>query len=138
MKAYQIVNENGIDGRTLGDIDQPAPKHNKILEGVDHSVEIGSACTLEKPAMATRQAPLLILLASLRAGESNCMAALAKFVPLGGIYIGGRKMFENMHQSLSNRKMKPVVDSIYSFADSPQAYHDKYSAVHFGKLVIEV
>jgi len=66
------------------------------------------------------------------------MAALAKFVPLEGIYIGGRKMFENMHQSLSNRKMKPVVDSIYSFADSPQAYHDKYSAVHFGKLVIEV
>lgn len=56
MKAYQIVNENGIDGRTLGDIDQPAPKHNKILEGVDHSVEIGSAYTLEKPAMATRQA----------------------------------------------------------------------------------
>ena len=115
----------------------------KVLEitnglGVDHTVEVGGAGTLEKSVLATRNSGSIGLIGVLAMGEFNPMMILVKSIRLQGIYVGSRKMFEQMNQAITVNELKPVVDKTYPFDQAPQAYHDMRSAGHFGKLVIEI
>ena len=115
----------------------------KVLEitnglGVDHTVEVGGAGTLEKSVLATRNAGSVGLIGVLATGEFNPMMILVKSIRLQGIYVGSRAMFQQMNQAISVNGLKPVIDKIYPFEQARQAYHDMRTAGHFGKLVIEI
>ena len=72
----------------------------------------------------------------LTGGEVDPLAILRRSLRLTGIYVGSRRMFENMNRAISAHEMHPVVDATYSFENARQAYHDLRAANHFGKLVI--
>ena len=106
--------------------------------GVDHTVEVGGAGTLQKSMSATRFSGSIGVIGILTGGEVDPLAILRRSLRLRGIYVGSRRMFENMNRAIKVHKMRPIIDEIYAFEDEPQAYHDMRAAQHFGKLVITV
>ena len=105
-------------------------------QGVDHTVEVGGAGTLQKSMNSTRFSGSLGIIGILTGGEVDPLAILRRSLRLTGIYVGSRRMFENMNRAISAHEMHPVVDATYSFENARQAYHDLRAANHFGKLVI--
>jgi NADPH:quinone reductase-like Zn-dependent oxidoreductase len=104
--------------------------------GVDHTVEVGGAGTLSKSINATRLAGSIGLIGVLTGGQIDPMSILRKSIRLQGIYVGNRRMFEDMNRAVALHQWKPVIDTTYDFDNAGQAYHDMRAAGHFGKLVI--
>ncbi len=104
--------------------------------GVDHTVEVGGAGTLAKSVNATRLAGSIGLIGVLTGGEIDPTPLLRKSIRLQGIYVGNRRMFEDMNRAVALHEWQPVIDKTYDFGDVRQAYHDMRAARHFGKLVI--
>ncbi len=106
--------------------------------GVDIVVEVGGAGTLGKSVAATRLGGTVALIGVLTRGEFNPMAVLRKSIRLQGVYVGSRRMFEDMNAAIAAHEMHPVIDQSFAFDDARAAYETMRSASHFGKLVIDV
>ena len=104
--------------------------------GVDHTVEVGGAGTLQKSINATRLAGSIGLIGVLTGGEIDPMPLVRKSIRLQGIYVGNRRMFEDMNRAVALHQWQPVIDTTYDFDNARQAYHDMRGAGHVGKLVI--
>ncbi|HEY5701031.1 MAG TPA: NAD(P)-dependent alcohol dehydrogenase [Gammaproteobacteria bacterium] len=106
--------------------------------GVDHTVETGGAGTLEKSIAATRVAGSIGLIGVLTGGRIDPVMVMRKSIRIQGIYVGNRRMFDDMNRAISHHGWKPVIDQTFDFAHAKDAYHAMRAAAHFGKLVIEV
>ena len=106
--------------------------------GVDHTVEVGGAGTLEKSITATRVAGSIGLIGVLTGGTINPTLVMRKSLRLQGVYVGSRRMFEDMNRAIEHHGMRPVIDRCFDFDDARAAYHCMRAAGHFGKLVITV
>lgn len=106
--------------------------------GVDHCVEVGGAGTLAKSIAATRVAGSVGLIGILTGGELNPTLIMRKSIRLQGIYVGGRRMFEDMNRAIAQHRLRPVIHRSYPFEDARAAYRAVREAQHFGKLAIEV
>lgn len=106
--------------------------------GVDIVVEVGGAGTLAKSVAASRLGATVALIGVLTRGEFNPMAVLRKSIRLQGVYVGNRRMFEDMNAAISAHGMRPVIDRSFAFDDARAAYQTMRSASHFAKLVIDV
>ncbi|MDH3414279.1 MAG: zinc-binding dehydrogenase, partial [Gammaproteobacteria bacterium] len=71
-------------------------------------------------------------------GELNPALIMRKSIRLQGIYVGSRRMFEDMNRAIAQHRLKPVIHRAYAFEEARQAYHAMRKAQHFGKLVIEI
>jgi len=109
-------------------------------KGVDLTLEVGGAGTLSRTLRATRYAGHVSLIGVLSgiAGEVQTGHILHKAITVRGIYVGSRAMFSEMNRALSRSKLEPVIDRIFPFEESPEAFHHLQSAQHFGKIVIRV
>lgn len=130
MGAWQTVNYT-----THPDWEKP------VLEltggrGVDAVVEVGGAGTLERSITATRVAGTIALIGVLTGGEINPSMIMRKSIRLQGIYVGSRRMFQDMNRAVAFHGLKPVIHQVFPFDDAPKAYHAMARAGHFGKLVI--
>ena len=105
--------------------------------GVDHCVEVGGAGTLARSVAATRVAGSVGLIGVLTGGELNPTLIMRKSIRLQGIYVGSRRMFEDMNRAIAQHGLRPVIHRCYPFEDAPEAYRAMREAQHFGKLVIE-
>jgi NADPH:quinone reductase-like Zn-dependent oxidoreductase len=47
-------------------------------------------------------------------------------------------MFEAMHRAISLHQLKPAMDHIFPFSESPATYRYQQSGAHFGKVVIAI
>ena len=106
--------------------------------GVDHTVEVGGAGTLEKSAQATRVGGSVGLIGVLTGGQINPTLIMRKSIRLQGIYVGSRRMFEDMNRAIAHHRMMPVIDRCFDFSDARDAYHAMRAAGHFGKLVVRI
>ena len=61
---------------------------------------------------------------------------MRKSIRLQGIYVGSRRMFEDMNRAIDHHKIRPIVDRSYAMEDARDAYHAMRAAGHFGKIVI--
>lgn len=104
--------------------------------GVDAVVEVGGAGTLERSIAATRVAGTIALIGVLTGGEINPSMIMRKSIRLQGVYVGPRRMFQEMNRAVAFHDMKPVIHQLFPFDDAPKAYHAMARAGHFGKLVI--
>jgi NADPH:quinone reductase-like Zn-dependent oxidoreductase len=55
---------------------------------------------------------------------------------MDGIYVGSRTDFEALNAFLTEHRIHPVIDRIFSCDDAPAAYAHLQSGSHFGKVVI--
>lgn len=108
--------------------------------GVDLTLEVGGTGTLTKTLRATRHGGEISLIGVLSGitGEVQLGHLLHKALTLHGIYVGSRVMFEAMNRTISEHKLEPVIDQIFSFEESPEAFRYLESAQHFGKVVIRI
>jgi NADPH:quinone reductase-like Zn-dependent oxidoreductase len=106
--------------------------------GVDHTVEVGGAGTLQRSVAATRVAGSIGLIGVLTHGELNPTLIMRKSIRLQGIYVGSRRMFEDMNRAIAQHRLKPVIHRAYAFEEARKAYRAMRKARHFGKLVIEL
>lgn len=104
--------------------------------GVDAVVEVGGAGTLERSIAATRIAGTIVLIGVLTGGRIDPAAIMRKSIRLQGIYVGPRRMFEDMNRAIVYHGLKPVIDRTFAFDEAPAAFHAMEAAGHFGKLVV--
>lgn len=108
-------------------------------EGVDHVVEVGGAGTLPKSINATRIAGRIAMIGALTgAAGFNPVTAFMKAICLQGIFVGSKRMFEDMNKAIAANKVKPVIDRVFEFEDAPDALRHMESGSHFGKIVIRI
>jgi len=132
LGAWQTVNY-----RTTPDWDKA------VLEltegrGVDLTVEVGGAGTLEKSIAATRIAGTIGFIGVLAGGEVNPRLIMAKSLTVQGIYVGSRNLFRDMNEAIAVAGLRPVIHQSFAFEEAPEAYRAMEAAGHFGKLVIEI
>jgi len=64
--------------------------------------------------------------------------ALRRTVTLKGIINGPKDRFEEMIQFYETHQIRPVVNRVFSFEQSPEAFQFVESGSHFGKVVIKI
>jgi len=106
--------------------------------GVDVTIETGGGGTLEKTMEATRVGGTISLIGVLTGGTINPTTVMRKSIRLQGVYVGSRRMFEDMNAAFALNQVHPVIDRVFDFEDARAAYHAMRAAGHFGKLVVKV
>jgi NADPH:quinone reductase-like Zn-dependent oxidoreductase len=71
-------------------------------------------------------------------GSINPRMINRKSLNLRGIHVGSREMFAAMNRAISQAKLKPAIDKVFSFNDAKAAYRHQQSGAHFGKVVISL
>jgi len=129
---------DGINYKTTPDWDKRVREVTRG-KGVDQIIEVGGAGTLPKSIRCVRLGGIISLIGVLSGGgEINPMPILMKGICLQGIFVGSRSMFEAMNRSIETNQMRPIVDRVFPFEQSPEALTHLESGAHFGKVVINV
>ena len=115
----------------------------KVLEltngtGVDVTIETGGGGTLEKTIEATRIGGTISLIGVLTGGTINPTTVMRKSIRLQGVYVGNRRMFEDMNAAFTQNRIHPLIDRVFDFEDARSAFQAMRVAGHFGKLVVKV
>ena len=108
--------------------------------GVDLTLEVGGAGTLSRTLCATTYGGHISLIGVLSGivGEVQTGHILHKALTVRGIYVGSRAMFKSMNDAITQHRLEPVIDRVFSFDESPAALRHLESAQHFGKIVIRI
>jgi NADPH:quinone reductase-like Zn-dependent oxidoreductase len=107
--------------------------------GVEHVVEVGGAGTLAQSFQAVGFGGEVALIGVLtRDGDTNPRAMMFKNASMRGIFVGSRKMAEDLNTFLDAHAIKPVIDRVFEFGQAREAYDYQASGALFGKVVIRV
>lgn len=109
-------------------------------EGVDVVVEVGGNGTLARSVAASRMGGRIALVGGVSgfSSELNLLSVIGGARRLAGIYVGSRRMFEDLLRFVSLHQLRPVVDRAFGFGDAAQAYARIEGGRHFGKVVVDV
>ncbi len=107
--------------------------------GVDLVVEVGGAGTLGKSLRAVCLGGHISLVGVLAGtGDVNPLPAIMKNIRIQGIFVGSREMFVSMNRAIELHDIHPVIDRVFSFDETTEAYFYLQSGAHFGKVVIAI
>lgn len=107
--------------------------------GVDHVIEVGGTGTLQRSVKAVRVGGHIALIGALdTSGEFNPIPVFMKGIRVQGIFIGSRRMFEEMNAEIAGMDLKPVIDRTFEFEQACEALKYMESGTHFGKIVINI
>ena len=109
-------------------------------EGVDAVIEVGGAGTFNQSLKAVRVGGTVAQIGVLsQATEAiSVIPILHKQIHVQGIYVGSRRMFEEMNAAISHAGLHPVVDRVYPFAEARTAMESMAAGSHLGKIVVAV
>jgi len=110
--------------------------------GVDLVVETFGADTIEQSIRAVGlhgQVMLLIARGVHKANiEISSQAYGASMATIRRVFVGNRDSFEAMNRALTEHQIRPVIDSVFPFAQSQEAYRHFERGQSFGKVVISM
>jgi NADPH:quinone reductase-like Zn-dependent oxidoreductase len=106
--------------------------------GVDHVVEVGGPGTLQRSIFSARLGGVVSLIGVLSHGDINALTILAGGVIVRGVFVGSRRMFEDMNRAIGLHKIRPVIDRVFAFEEAGEAYRHLAGATHLGKVVIRI
>jgi NADPH:quinone reductase-like Zn-dependent oxidoreductase len=132
MGAHHLINY-----KTTPDWDQAVQALTAGV-GVDVTVEVGGPGTVSRSVEATRVGGTVGMIGVLSQGDFNPARVMRKSIHLQGIYVGSRRMFEDMNRAIEHHAIKPVLDQQFAFDAAPAAFHAMESQQHFGKIVLQV
>ena len=136
-RARELGADETINYKKSPDWDKEVMGRTKKT-GVDHVIEVGGSGTLSRSLNSVRvggQVDLIGVLAS--GGDFNPLSVLMKGVRLQGIFVGSRRMFEDMNRAIESNRMRPVIDRTFAFEQVREALKYMESGSHFGKIVIK-
>ncbi|KAI0791063.1 NAD-P-binding protein [Abortiporus biennis] len=110
--------------------------------GVDHVIEVGGTGTLPKSIRSTRMAGWIHTIGFLSGEHPDTSKLILSFLSGGitfrPILIGSRYQFEDMNRLIEARQIKPVVNKVFDFKQTREAYEYLQSQKHIGKIVIKL
>ncbi|MEM7048852.1 MAG: NAD(P)-dependent alcohol dehydrogenase [Acidobacteriota bacterium] len=108
--------------------------------GADLVVEVGGAATLAQSLRAVRMGGTISLIGVLSGTEAplSVTPVLMQQVRIQGVLVGHRDGFENMNRAISGHQLRPIVDRVFTFDQTPQAFDHLASGSHFGKVCLEL
>lgn len=118
------------------------PEWNKAVreltngEGVDLTVEVGGAETVDRSIASTRRGGRVALVGLLTGWPNAVSSMFSAGVHIAPIAVGSRDDFDLMNRAIAFHKVWPVIDSRYPFEQLPDALRYLESGKHFGKIVI--
>jgi NADPH:quinone reductase-like Zn-dependent oxidoreductase len=110
-------------------------------KGVDLVLEVGGQDTLARSIASVAMGGKVAVIGGLGGGFETGIQLLGLVVggkSMSGIYVGSRKMHEDLSRLVSQRNIKPVVDRVFDVHQAREAYRHLESGNHFGKVVISV
>ena len=135
-RARKLGASDGVNYKATPDWDKAVVQLTGGV-GVDQVVEVGGAGTIAKSLGAIRVGGKVSMIGVLTgAADLNPMLILGKRANIQGISVGSTQMFEAMNRAITVAGMKPVIDKVFGFDDTPAAFRHLESAQHFGKIVI--
>ncbi len=118
------------------------PEWNKAVRdltggaGVDLTIDIGGAETVERSLASTRNGGRLALVGILT-GWANAVSSLfTSGVDITPVKVGSRQNFEDMNRAVAFHRSRPVIAARYGFEQLPEALRHLKSGQHMGKIVI--
>lgn len=105
-------------------------------QGVDLTVEMGGAKTLDQSLAATRTGGRVSLVGLLTGPPDATRHLFSTGVDIATIKVGSRADFEAMLRAMAFHRLEPVIDRRYRFEALPDALRYLESGRHFGKIVI--
>ena len=105
--------------------------------GVDLTIDVGGAETIDRAMAATRVGGRLAVVGLLTGRPEGSSAIFSSSVDLSMIRVGSRADFEDMVRAIGFHRLHPVIDSHYAFERLPEALHHLQGGRHFGKIVID-
>jgi NADPH:quinone reductase-like Zn-dependent oxidoreductase len=139
QRAKQMGAEGLINYKTTPDWGQEVLKLTNGT-GVDNVIEVGGVGTLAKSFEAVGWHGQVSLIGVLAGSEGQYLPhpLMFKYARLQGIFVGNRDMFENMNKAIETNQIKPVIDKVFDFEETPAAFEYQLSGQHFGKIVIRI
>jgi NADPH:quinone reductase-like Zn-dependent oxidoreductase len=108
--------------------------------GVAHVLEVGGRETISKAVQTVGFGGHIALIGGLSGSASSL--PIGSFIGLGAsvtaIYVGSRADFEAMNDFISEHRLRPIIDRVFSFEEAPAAYEYMASESHLGKIVISL
>jgi NADPH:quinone reductase-like Zn-dependent oxidoreductase len=103
-------------------------------------LEVAGTATFPKSMAATRFGGDIVLIGALahEGADPGTAPLVARNIRATRIYVGSRRMFEDMNRALELGEVHPVIDRTFPFAEAREAYRYLESQAHFGKVVITV
>ncbi|KAF4984262.1 hypothetical protein FDECE_17122 [Fusarium decemcellulare] len=118
-------------------------------KGVDHIIEVGGTLTLQASFDAigfngqihcighiTNPDPLGAG-KDLR-GPDAAFLALDRLCVVRGVVVGSREQLQDMLACFEANEIRPVIDRVFSFEQTREAYDHLWSSTHTGKIVIRI
>ena len=107
--------------------------------GVDHVVEIGGPGTLQRSMRAVKISGHIAVIGVVAGkGEFTNVPIFMKALKLIGVFVGSRVMFEDMNRFVTDKSIRPVVDSTFEFDQVRDALELMKSGGHFGKIIVKI
>lgn len=108
--------------------------------GVDRVVEVVGSATINQSLRAIASGEEVVLVGFL--GEDKCGIDYSHLMGSGAIVrsisVGDRANLEDLVRAVSMSGLKPVIDRVFAFDDTKQAFSHLQSGRHIGKIVIRV
>lgn len=109
-------------------------------EGVDLVVEVGGAGTLAQSLRSLRLGGQISLIGVLSGVEEplGILPIVMGQIKVQGILVGHHDGFAAMCRALEKAKVKPVIDRVFPFLESRQAFEHLAGGGHLGKIVVDM
>jgi NADPH:quinone reductase-like Zn-dependent oxidoreductase len=105
-------------------------------QGVDLTVEVGGAETIERSLASTRAGGRLALVGLLTGWAQGAASMQTASVDITPIRVGPRDDLENLFRAVAFHRQRPVIGETYSFEKLPQALQQLKRGSHFGKIAV--
>jgi NADPH:quinone reductase-like Zn-dependent oxidoreductase len=107
--------------------------------GVDHILEVVGGPNLARTIKAIRPEGQISIIGIIDGFDATIplFDVIKKHAVIRGISVGPLRALERMLAKFNEWKLRPVIDSVYSFNDAPKAF-DRLEEGAFGKIVIRV
>lgn len=106
-------------------------------EGVDLTVEVGGAKTVDQSLAATRYGGRVALV-GLLTGVPQSSGVFAAGVEISSAKVGSRADLEAINRAMAFHRIRPMIDSRFPFEALPDALRALQQGRHMGKIVISV
>lgn len=106
--------------------------------GVDHVIDVGGPDTLNQSLKALKPGGFIAVVGILTGteGKLDVLTLLLRGARVRSIIVGSRQSFEEMNAFLVEHQLHPVVDELFPWSKTADAFRELKAARHFGKLVL--
>jgi len=116
--------------------------HSQVREltngvGVDLSIELGGAKTIDQTIAATRVGGRVALVGLITGWPNQAQSLFTSSVDITPIKVGSRDDFELMNRAIEFHQLKPIIDRHFLFDQLPEALKYLETGKQFGKIVID-